>query len=524
MVVFEDELTSSPQTPQPSADGENRHRRISQLQKQLKEKDEYLQTIIDELETTNQDLKSANEELQSTNEEMQSANEELETSKEELQSSNEELTTINTELQKKNEELAGVNNDMFNLLASTEIGTLFLDLDLHLRLFTPAVNRLYNFLPTDIGRPVDHFVSKLNYDRLVDDALQVLATLAPKAVEVQAKDGAWYLVSIKPYRTLENVIDGVVITFVDITEQKQGDALRRMGTILRDSNDAVTLLDFNGKILAWNRGAVQMYGWEEAEALKMTVFELIPETKRAEAATLFNRIVRGETIRSYETQRITRDGRRMEVWMTLTALVDDAGKPVGIATTERDITERNRALQRLSFGNRALKALNAWYKRLTVPVETSYLAGDACRILVEQAGYRLVWIGKAAQKRAKTITPVEWSGLEEGGSDPAKGIRAIAESTRSAVDRALGSGKPVTVRNLPTDPAQAGGRPAALKYQYGAYVALPLLQENRLVGILVLFASEPEAFEEQEVELLGTLSESMALALGPGWALPGTPE
>jgi two-component system CheB/CheR fusion protein len=115
---------------------------------------------------------------------MQSANEELETSKEELQSTNEELSTINAELQKKNEELAGVNNDMFNLLASTDIGTLFLDLDLHLRRFTPAVNRLYNFLPTDIGRPVDHFVSKLNYDHLVADAEQVLATLAPKAVEV----------------------------------------------------------------------------------------------------------------------------------------------------------------------------------------------------------------------------------------------------------------------------------------------------------------------------------------------------
>ena len=196
---------------------------------------------------------------------MQSANEELETSKEELQSINEELTTINAELQNKNEELAGVNNDIYNLLASTEIGTIFLDLDLHMRRFTPAVNRIYNFLPADIGRPIDHFVSNLDYDRLVEDIQQVLHTLVPKAIEVQAKDGAWYLINIRPYRTLENVIDGAVITFVDISEQKQGDELRRMGTILRDSNDAITVQDFNGKILAWNRGAAQMYGWTEAK-------------------------------------------------------------------------------------------------------------------------------------------------------------------------------------------------------------------------------------------------------------------
>jgi len=209
--------------------------------------------------------------------------------------------------------------------------------------------------------------------------------------------------------------------------------------------------------------------------------------------------------------------------MTLTALVDDAGKPVGIATTERDITERNRAMQRLLFGNRALKALNHWYKTLTVPGETSSLAGEACRILVEQAGYRLAWIGKAAQQRAKTATPVQWSALDGSGSDPADDIRAIAETARSAVDRAVGSRRPVAVRSISTDPAHSGGRADALTYQYGAYLALPLLQDNRVLGILVIFASEAEAFEEQEVELLGTLSESLALALGPDWQQPGTP-
>ena len=149
----------------------------------------------------------------------------------------------------------------------------------------------------------------------------MLDTLVPKAIEVQAKDGTWYLVNIKPYRTLEKVIDGAVITFVDITEQKRGDVLRRMGTILRDSNDAITVQDFDGKILAWNRGAAQMYGWTEAEALKMNILDIVPETNRAEIRALYHGYRKGEIIRSYETQRV--DPRRAD-----TECLDDPDHPV----------------------------------------------------------------------------------------------------------------------------------------------------------------------------------------------------
>jgi two-component system, chemotaxis family, CheB/CheR fusion protein len=167
MVVFEEAPTAVREpdaiTPDKKTgkDQSSSSHRIAQLEKELKEKDAYLHTIINELEDTNQDLKSTNEELQSINEEMQSSNEELETSKEELQSINEELSTINAELQNKNEELSRLNNDVYNLLASIEIGIIFLDLDLQIRRFTPSINRIYNFLPADIGRPIDHFVSSL---------------------------------------------------------------------------------------------------------------------------------------------------------------------------------------------------------------------------------------------------------------------------------------------------------------------------------------------------------------------------
>lgn len=521
LIVFEDEPIPVAQAPTASHDGDTRHQRTRELQRRLKEEEEYLRTIIDEVETTNQDLKSANEELQSTNEEMQSANEELETSKEELQSSNEELATVNTELQKKNEELAGVNNDIFNLLAATEIGTLFLDLDLRLRRYTPSVIRLYNFLPGDIGRPVDHIVSRLNYDSFIADIHQVLDTLTPKNVEVQAKDGAWFLVGIRPYRTLENVIDGVVITFVDVTEQKRGGELRRMGTILRDSNDAVTVLDFNGNILAWNRGAVQMYGWEESEALQMTFFEMTPEAHQPDAAALFTRLSRREQVHSFETQRITRDGRRLDVWMTLTALVDDAHKPVGIATTERDITERNQAMRQLFFGNRALKALNQWYRMLPAPAKPEALAREVCRILVDQAGYRLAWIERVDPGRAAGLSPVQWRGSAENGRKLDRVPQEILEIVRSTVDRALEEGQPVAVQDLPIEPARAGRPADALKHRYGACLALPLLQDSRPQGVLVIVAAEPEAFEDQEVELLGALSENLSQALGPVWKQAG---
>ena len=157
------------------------------------------------------------------NEELQSTNEELETSKEELQSVNEELATVNAELQHKVADLSRVNNDMNNLLAGTGIGTIFLDERLHIQRFTPAVTQIINLIHSDVGRPVGHIVSNLvGYDRLVADVQDVLDTLVPRDVEVQTRAGAWYLLRIRPYRTLENVIEGAVITFTDISAPETG--------------------------------------------------------------------------------------------------------------------------------------------------------------------------------------------------------------------------------------------------------------------------------------------------------------
>ncbi|MBK9472176.1 MAG: PAS domain-containing protein [bacterium] len=196
--------------------------RITALKQELRANQEYLQAANEELETANEELRSSNEEMQSVNEELQSTNEELETSKEELQSMNEELSTVNAELQAKVTDLSRVNNDMNNLLAGSNIGTVFVDHQLRILRFTPASTRIINLIQGDTGRPVGHLASNLvGYDRLVADVQAVLDTLVPREVEVQAKAGPWYAMRIQPYRTLENVIEGAVITFVEITKMKQ---------------------------------------------------------------------------------------------------------------------------------------------------------------------------------------------------------------------------------------------------------------------------------------------------------------
>jgi PAS domain S-box-containing protein len=200
------------------------------LTQELMQTREALQVTHEEMQTTVEELKFSNEELQSTNEELQSTNEELTTSKEELQSLNEELQTVNAELQSKVDDLTLVRNDMTNLLNSTEIATVFLDSDMQLRRFTTHATRLFKLIPGDVGRPLTDIVTDLDYPQLKDDALDVLHTLVFQEKVVTTRDGRWCRVRIMPYRTHDNVIDGVVITFIDITEIKQLEAaLRQQG-------------------------------------------------------------------------------------------------------------------------------------------------------------------------------------------------------------------------------------------------------------------------------------------------------
>jgi PAS domain-containing protein len=233
--------------------GDETNALIVSLQQELQAKEEYLQIA-------NEELRSSNEEMQSVNEELQSTNEELETSKEELQSVNEELFTVNAELQTKVVDLTRTNNDMNNLLAGTGIATVFVDHSLRILRFTPAATRIINLIQSDMGRPVGHIVSNLiGYNTLPEDTQDVLDTLSPKEVEVQTRTGAWYMMRILPYRTLDNVIEGAVITFVDISAAKRAQEalheahLRVTEAIVATVREPMLVMDPDLRIILANR-------------------------------------------------------------------------------------------------------------------------------------------------------------------------------------------------------------------------------------------------------------------------------
>ncbi len=318
---------------------------IAALYQELRAKDEFLQSAHEELESSGEELKSSNEEMQSINEELQSTNEELETSKEELQSTNEELATVNAELQTKVIDLSRSNGDMNNLLAGTGIGTVFVDFELRILRFTPAASTIINLIPADLGRPVAHIVSNIaNYDTLISDVRSVLDTLIHKEVDVQTREGKWYTMRIQPYRTLDNVIEGAVISFIEITERKQmQEALRvardqlRMAVVLRDASDAITVQDLNGRITAWNPGAERLYGWSEAQALQMDGRNRIPPEQRDREMEKLLQLSRSEVLQPYLTQRLTQSGAVLDVSVVATGLLNDAGQLYAIATTERGV-------------------------------------------------------------------------------------------------------------------------------------------------------------------------------------------
>jgi len=248
---------------------------VHRLTEELELTQARLRSVREESEAANEELRAANEELQSINEEYRSTSEELETSKEELQSINEELQTVNTELKLKLEAISRAHSDLQNLMAATDIGTLFLDSSLRIKRFTERVTELFSITPSDEGRPITDFAHKLEYDDLVKDARAVLADLTPVRREIRSRTGQWYDLRVRPYRTVDNKIDGVVITFLDVTERRQvEEALRqsehRLGqqkTLLDLLRDPVAVWDLDGGILEWNRGCEALFGYTRAEAL-----------------------------------------------------------------------------------------------------------------------------------------------------------------------------------------------------------------------------------------------------------------
>jgi PAS domain S-box-containing protein len=322
--------------------------RIASLQQELRAKEEYLQSTNEELETANEELKSSNEEMQSVNEELQSTNEELETSKEELQSVNEELATVNAELQTKVSDLTRANNDMNNLLAGTGIATVFVDHSLHVLRFTPAATRIINLIQSDIGRPVGHLVSNLaGYDSLSADTQAVLDSLVPKEMEVQTKAGVWYVLRILPYRTLDNVIEGAVITFVDINSLKQAqEALQqskqKFSIIFEKAPFGAALATLpDGTIIEVNESFERLFGYTRQEVIGKTSVELEinpdPELRARQLAELQQK----GSVLDAEMKLRTKSGEE-RTFLNVFGMIEIESRK-HVVTYMHDITERKRA-------------------------------------------------------------------------------------------------------------------------------------------------------------------------------------
>ncbi len=301
--------------------------RYRELERALQLTRESHQATIEELETANEELTSTNEELQSTNEELQSANEELETSKEEMQSLNEELQTVNAELQCKLELLSVANNDMKNLLDGTDIATVFLDNDLHVKRFTEQATKVIHLIPSDVGRPVGDLVSTLHYDDLVEDARSVLRTLVFKEAEIQGEGSARYLMRILPYRTTENCIDGLVLTFVDISKVRSVQlGHRHMMELL--SNSPTSVFDSDTELrYTWASGLV--FGRKPDELLGRTDAELFG-AGAVELMRLKTDVLQADAARR-QTLRVAADGTDRNYNLYVAPVKDRDGQTTGIS-------------------------------------------------------------------------------------------------------------------------------------------------------------------------------------------------
>jgi two-component system CheB/CheR fusion protein len=324
---------------------------LAQLESELQRKREQLQETIENSEISTEELRASNEELQAINEELRSATEELETSKEELQSVNEELITVNYELKVKVEETGKANDDLNNLIASTDIATIFVDSGLRIKRFTPRAADLFAIIASDIGRSLLDLTHKLDYDQLAEDVSATFDTLRLVEREVRSNDGRCYIVRLLPYRTNEDRIEGAVMTFFDITLRRQAEeqaraSEARMRMVAESASDyAIITLDEDGRATSWNKGAERLFGYTEQEMLGQPLDRLfVPEDLASGTPADELRRAREDGRAEDERWHVRKDGSRFFCSGVTTPLssADRRGDFYGYAKIARDETARAR--------------------------------------------------------------------------------------------------------------------------------------------------------------------------------------
>ncbi|MDN5864251.1 MAG: PAS domain-containing protein [Gammaproteobacteria bacterium] len=378
LVLFE-EPASGETAPEPlHADGEDGV--IAQLETELADTRESLQTTIEELETSNEELRASNEELQSMNEELQSTTEELETGKEELQSTNEELLTVNQELQGKTNDLAQANDDLKNFIASTEIGTLFLDEELRVRRYTPRLTEIFNLISGDLGRPLGHITHNLVDEALVADAEHVLRDLKVIGRELQSQDGRYWQTSLRPFRTTDNRIGGVAITFVDVSERRRHEEATRAlnvrleaqkayaESIIATLSEPLLVLDGDLRVVSASRAFYRLFEATRETTENKLIHELggkqldIPELRRLLEEILPERT----TVEEFEVRQRFGAAERTLLLNARRMQRGKDSKPLILLAIE-DVTERRRAEKHRKF---LLNELNHRVKNTLATVQS----------------------------------------------------------------------------------------------------------------------------------------------------------
>ena len=342
LVMF-NELAEKPRSPVPQSRDQAHRLLVSELENEIRQLKEDLQGTIEQTETSTEELKTLNEEQQAVNEELRSASEELETSKEELQSINEELTTVNFELKAKVDETGMMNDDLQNLIASSDIATVFVDRNMLIKRFTPKAASIFNLINSDIDRPLLDITHKLDYPMLAADAVDMLKTLKLIERPVTSSNGRQYLAQIRPYRTSDDYIDGVVLTFVDVTAlRKAEESLRAGEEQLRIAAEttkdyAIITVDDQGCITSWNLGARRLFGYSQKEMLGQPFALLFtPEDRAAGAPEEELRVAHEEGRGIAERWHLRKDGTTFFCNGVTTRLEGTTG---GYAKIARDMTE-----------------------------------------------------------------------------------------------------------------------------------------------------------------------------------------
>jgi two-component system CheB/CheR fusion protein len=451
------------------------------------------------LQTSNEELQTSNEELSSTVEELQSTNEELLTSQEELRSVNEELLTVNAELEGKLEQLAEANADKENLLTSTEVGTIFLDLEQRVKWFSPAVANIVYLIESDIGRPIAHVSHRLKDIALSALVEEVLETLKPTDREVCDDKGAWYDLRITLYRTENHAIAGTVVSLFDISERKRARQLELFRLLLESSPDAIVIADAAGEIVMINNQTEELFGWARSEVVGRPVEILVPQRLKSRHRKHRDAYLQELGVRSMAPGRTLacqrKDGSEFFGQISLSPIESESGTL--IYTAIRDVsaqTEAEQLLRRIRSIHKCIEYLD--HARSKASTNGARNIRQVCKILVKEGGYTQCWVGAMAGKGKKVSATVAQFGFPKRSHPHAESL---------LVDRLQGD-KAIVIREIMTDRRHEVLREFAEALEFESLIGIPLRDGNKSLGLLGVHALEPTAFNDMERDLLRALS------------------